>query len=81
MKINVNLFFIKHKTINIYNFYTLIKYDLFVTGFSSNIPGKAEILLILGVTCVHKRMYVTLRHAHTHTPVSYTHLDVYKRQI
>ena len=28
--------------------------------------------------CKHTQAYT---HAHTHTPVSYTHLDVYKRQV
>ena len=32
-----------------------------------------------GLWCVTARLNV-ITHTHTHTPVSYTHLDVYKRQ-
>ena len=35
-------------------------------------------LLHISDNQVHKRMHT---HTHTHTPVSYTHLDVYKRQV
>ena len=30
--------------------------------------------------CISPTLFNTHTHTHTHTPVSYTHLDVYKRQ-
>ena len=51
--------------------------------YMDEIKGGGEYVAIKGLSSERKKLqaHQTLVFTHTYTPVSYTHLDVYKRQV